>query len=409
MFKSIFLQALSSLRDHPSRTFLTLLGVIVGIAAVITVIAAGSGGKAIIMEEFRGMGPDTLIIQANWMELSLKRELKPEKLTAEDLEDLKKYAEKSKHFTPIIDMRAIIQVGKKQQELSVTGTTNEYINYVDIGLAEGRLISTEEVEKKKKVAILGADIAHELFPTASPLGKYIRISGEPVLIIGILLHKEKTYGVSLSDPDETYNKAIVVPVTIFDRIFNTRIRGYDMVFCKAKNLSDIAAAKKQILEVLSRRHGFWPGGAAKFMVTDMKSQLEMINNVTSTITTAVAILAGISLFVAAIGIMNVMLVSVKERTREIGIRKAVGAKRRHIMMQFLIEAILVCGGGGLIGIGAAFLAAKIIAKSAGWPVIIDNNVVALAFFLSLATGLISGLYPANKAARLIPQEALRYE
>lgn len=409
MIKSIFLQALSSLRDHPSRTLLTLLGVIVGIASVITVIAAGAGGKAIIMEEFSGLGPDTLIIQPNWAELSMKRELRQERISPEDLKDLKKYSKDAEHFTPIIDTRSIIQVEKKQQELSVTGTTTEYINYVDIGIAKGRLISPQEVEEKKKVAILGAEIAEELFGDISPLGRYIRISGEPVMVIGVLERKEQKYGVSLSNPDETYNRAIVVPVTILDRLFNTRINGYNTVFCKAKSLSSIVAAKKQILEILSRRHGLWPGGANKFMVVDMKSQLEMIDNVTGTITTAVAILAGISLIVAAIGIMNVMLVSVKERTREIGIRKAIGAKKRHILLQFLIEAILVCGGGGLVGVGAAFLAAKIIASSAGWPVIIDSSVVVLALFLSLATGLVSGLYPANRAANLVPQEALRYE
>ena len=182
-----------------------------------------------------------------------------------------------------------------------------------------------------------------------------------------------------------------------------------MILCKAVSIKEIPDAKKEILKILAKNHGKWHGKIDKFMITGMQEQLKMINKVVGTITIGVALLAGIALLVAAIGIMNVMLVSVKERTREIGLRKAIGARKRHIMIQFLIETLILCGGGGVIGLAAASGAASLIASLAKWPVIINPSTVILAAGLSLFTGLVSGMYPAGKAASLIPHEALRYE
>lgn len=409
MGRLLLIEAFQSLWVHPSRTILILLGVVVGLSAVIVVVAAGEGGKAIIMEEFQGLGPDTLIIQPNWM-LAMETGIsRVDYLSPEDVADLERYGRFIRDVTPIVERRAILKTRFAEKQLTVTGTTLSFISFWNFELAEGRLITPEEVRGKERVAIIGSLVAEELFPGRSAVGEYLRIADEPVRVVGVLARKEKTYGVSLSDPDETFNNAVVVPVYAFERIFKRRAQRYPLLFCKAVSLEKIVEAKREILEILDKRHGLSEAGAHKFMVTDMKTQIQMINQVVGTITTGVAILAGIALLVAAIGIMNVMLVSVKERTREIGIRKAIGAKRRHVVIQFLLEALLVCGGGGVLGIGFSYVIAYLVGRWAGWPVLIDLKVVAFAFFLALGTGVLSGVYPAGKAGSLMPHEALRYE
>jgi putative ABC transport system permease protein len=229
-----------------------------------------------------------------------------------------------------------------------------------------------------------------------------------MLVIGVLEEKIKTEGLSLSNYEEGFNNVIAVPVTVFRRIWGNQ-GGYYQVLANVKSIELIEEARQRILKVLTANHGKWDERYNKFFVMSMNDQLEMINGVIEKITLGVAILAGIALLVAAIGIMNIMLVSVKERTREIGIRKALGAKRDHILMQFLIETILQCGGGGLIGLGVAYLAAYIIAELAHWPAVVHPMTGLLAMLLAMVTGLLSGLFPASRAANLPPQEALRYE
>ncbi|ADN02867.1 ABC transporter permease [Spirochaeta thermophila] len=409
MGRLLLVEALQSLWAHPSRTILILLGVVVGLSAVIVVMAAGEGGKAIIMEEFQGMGPDTLIVQPNWAARSEGGSFRVEFLTPEDVADLERYGRFIRDVTPVVQLRTVLETRYAEKQLTVTGTTLSFINFWEFSLAEGRLITEEEVRTKEKVAIVGSLVAEELFPGGNAVGEYVRIAGEPVRVVGVLARKEKTYGVSLSDPDETFNNSVILPVYAFERIFSRRTQDYEVVFCKAVSLERVLEAKREILEILEKRHGRTADGLHKFMVVDMKTQIQMIDQVIGTITTAVAILAGIALLVAAIGIMNVMLVSVKERTREIGIRKAIGAKRRHVVVQFLLESLLVCGGGGLLGIGVSYLVAYLVGEWAGWPVLIDLKVVFFAFFLALATGMLSGVYPAGKAGSLMPHEALRYE
>ncbi len=408
MIKILFAEAVSAIIANKSRTFLTLLGIVIGIASVVTVVAAGDGGKAIIMKEFEGLSPTTLQIMVNWKDWSVNRALQQEAMTQKDIDDLEKYTTKVRDIAPVNSMRTLIQVGDVQKNLDVTGTNSNYVGFVEYELDSGRIVTDDEVRRQEKVAIIGYTIKEEFFPDSDPVGKYMVAFGVPIRIIGVLKRKEKTDSISISNPDDGYNNVIVVPITVFKRLFGGQ-GDYWYVLAKAATIKDIPEAKDEILKVLAKNHGKWEGNMNKYMISGMQEQLDMINKVIGTVTIGVAVLAGIALLVAAIGIMNIMLVSVSERTREIGIRKAIGAKASQIRTQFLIETLLLCGGGGIIGLIVAWGATLAIGYFAKWPAVINWGTAVLSISLSLITGLASGFYPASRAAKLVPQEALRYE
>ncbi len=408
MIKLLFIEAIFAITTNKSRTILTLMGIVIGIASVITVLAAGEGGKSIILKEFEGLSPTILIIMLNWQDKSLNSSFGIDSMNKQDLKDLEKFGIHITSIAPTTSTRTIIRVGDIKKQLNVTGTNSNYINFVEYELESGRIITDEEVDNQEKVAVVGYTIKEEFFQGSQAIGKYITAFGVPVKIIGVLKRKEKTDTMSISNPDDGYNNVIIVPISLFQRLFGQN-GDFGQVLCRAKSIAEIPEAKTEILKILNRNHGKWDNRVSKFMIIGMQEQLDMINKVVGTVTIGVAVLAGIALLVAAIGIMNIMLVSVKERTKEIGIRKAIGAKVWQIRTQFLIETLLLCGGGGLLGLGIAFAASKLIAPFAKWPIIINPGTAVFAVLLSIITGLLSGFYPAVRASKLIPHEALRYE
>ncbi len=408
MIKLLFVEAIFAISTNKSRTLLTLLGIVIGIASVITVLAAGEGGKSIILKEFEGLSPTTLIIMPNWQDRSLNSSFQIEPMNQQDLKDLEKFGTHITSIAPITSLNAVIRVGDMEKQITVAGTNSNYIDFVEYELESGRILTDDEVIYQKKAAVVGYTIKEEFFPDTEATGKYITVFGVPIKIIGVLKRKEKTDTISISNPDDEYNNVIVVPISLFQRLFGQDGK-FREILCRAITISDIPEAKKEILKILNRNHGKWDNRVSKFMIIGMQEQLDMINKVVGTVTIGVAVLAGIALLVAAIGIMNIMLVSVKERTKEIGIRKAIGAKVWQIRTQFLIETLILCGGGGLMGLGIAYTASKLIAYFAKWPANCKTETASFAVLLSLLTGLLSGFYPAVRASRLIPHEALRHE
>ena len=291
---------------------------------------------------------------------------------------------------------------------TLLGTMHQYLDTGRARVARGRFLNDTDDLFLRKVGVMGAALAASLFPGADPIGRTVRVNNAmDVEIVGVLEPEEQSFISTVSDFDTSDNNRLFVPSSAL-----SRMGGSTQIFFltgDAVSVDRIPDATAEILAVLDANHGRWDGTVQKYAVQEMGQVLGMIDTATGALTAAISIIAGIALVVAGIGIMNIMLVSVKERTREIGVRKALGATQSSILNQFLLETLALCGGGGLLGVVFAIAAIQVIAAVTKWPALISWSTVQLAVILSLVTGLVFGLYPASRAARMDPVEALRYE
>ncbi|PEK11710.1 macrolide ABC transporter permease [Bacillus toyonensis] len=390
--------AVSSIIAHKLRSALTMLGIIIGVGSIITVVAIGQGGEAMLKSQFAGSGNQTVSINYNvdlndpmGMDMS-----DSPKITEEDIFEIKKIQEISHVVTTNSSMEPL-DIEDKKEMVDITGLDSEYFAVNKIKLLKGRSLQESDVDQGNNVVMISKQMEEKFFKDANPVGKIIEMKGQPMQIIGVYKSDNEFMGIGSSEA--------LIPISLWPILYGEdKIQNISV---QAKNVDLLEKAGEKAVAVLNSRK---PSDATgKYEVLNLKALQEGISQVTNIMTMIIGGIASISLVVGGIGVMNIMLVSVTERTREIGIRKALGATRSKILLQFLIEAVMLTLLGGLIGIGLGYSGAYAISKFAKWPPLVSWEVVIGGVLFSMILGIIFGLMPANKAAKLDPIEALRYE
>jgi putative ABC transport system permease protein len=402
------IEALESLTSNKMRSGLTVLGIVIGVAAVIAMLAIGRGAQNSISGQIEGIGTNLVFISAGNQQAEVRN---PKPLTLSDAQAIADplSAPSISAVSPQLQGSLEISTGKETSQVSVTGVTAEYAAVANETIDEGEFISADHLLARSAVAVIGPDTAENLFGRkVGVTGETVRIAGQPFRVIGVLGSKG---GSGFGSQDDR----ILVPLTTAQsRLYQRRVRdSVDMIQAQAVDSASVTQAVEEISQVLRTRHRT-EIGVDDFTIFTQQSILDMTSQITGVFTLFLGGVAAISLLVGGIGIMNIMLVSVTERTREIGLRKAIGARKRDIMVQFLVESMVLSLVGGIVGIMLAWVistAIGAIAAASGTPIEpqIGMDAIALATLFSMAVGLLFGLYPASRAASLQPVEALRYE
>jgi putative ABC transport system permease protein len=396
--------ALRALARNKLRAFLTMLGIIIGVGAVIAMVAIGEGAKATIRNQIAGLGTNVLIVLPGSNTTGGVRFGSGGVTTLLD-SDAKAMARElpSIAFTsPIVRRQEQVIAGNLNWGTLVQGVAPEIQQIRDWEIAQGRFLHEGDVDSAAKVAVVGETVVRQLFGNDDPIDSVIRIRNIPFRIVGVLAPKGQTG--QGTDQDDT----VMIPYTSMQKRL-LRITWVQTIMVKAISSERVEEAEEQITSLLRQRHRIGPDRDDDFTVRNLSDIAEAASTTARVMAVLLGSVASISLLVGGIGIMNIMLVSVTERTREIGIRMAVGARSRDIMRQFLVEAVVMAATGGLIGIFLGIGSSQVLKQWAQWPTLISPTIVAIAFLFSGAVGVFFGYYPAKKAASLDPIEALRYE
>ncbi|ANS75546.1 ABC transporter permease [Paenibacillus yonginensis] len=387
MFFQSFKMAWKGIAGSKIRSFLTMLGIIIGVSSVIALVSVGKGTTSQITSQLEGLGTDLLTVnimgRGNTTYLTYDE--------AEALGDLNGV----KHVSPVISGSMTAKHGTENTSVSVEGITPAYEEVQDFHVQAGRYILDIDNGYRMKVALIGTDTASTLFGTEDPLGQTVLLNGSPFKIVGLLESK----GTSLTSSN---NDKILIPIKTAERVMQSK--GVRSITIQAESAEQVEGVKTRIEAALDKK---FENADNSYTVFNSQDAIDTLNSTTQTLSIALGGIAGISLFVGGIGIMNIMLVSVSERTREIGIRKAIGAKKRNILLQFMIESTMLSGLGGLIGVGLGYGASALVGHYTSMNTSVSLGIVILSFGFSLVIGIVFGVIPANKAAKLRPIYALR--
>ena len=403
MYKESFLMAWASLIANKMRSILTMLGIIIGVAAVIALVSIGNGVKQDIQNSISSLGSNLLMVMPGAPRTPgvCPSQGSMKSLKVSDYQAISKL-DGVKAASPYTANSYVTIYQSKNWTTTVSGVSSNFQDVNNWTMAEGRFISSKNVENRERVAVVGQTVVKNLFAGEDPVGKEIRVKNIPFRVIGVL--NSKGNGTMGNDQDDV----IFIPYTTAME----RVEGVDylrMVYVVASDDNGIDRLQSDIENLLRVRHSIKDTNLDDFNIQNMKSIMETMEQTTGTLTLFLGAVAAISLVVGGIGIMNIMLVSVTERTREIGIRKALGATYFVIVTQFLIEAVVISLMGGLIGIALGIGASKLIGLASGMSTVISVPTIVLSFAFSMAIGLVFGIYPARKAAKLNPIDALHYE
>ena len=399
--------SLRALRVNKMRSALTMLGIIIGVAAVITMLAVGRGASNKISEQIATVGSNLIIVLPGSTTASGIRlgSGATQNLTRADAEAIKQECSAVATTAPILNGSAQIIYGNSNWPSIVFGTDENMLEVREWTLASGRNFYDQEIRSAAKICLLGQTVVDNLFGNDDPLHKTVRIKKVPFVVIGVLAPK----GQSMLGQDQ--DDIVYVPVSsaqrnLFGRWFPGTVRS---IMVKARSTEELDRAEQQIKELLRQRHRIGPDQEDDFTVRNLTQMMQMAEQASRVMALLLAAIAGVSLLVGGIGIMNIMLVSVTERTREIGIRMAVGAKTWDIRLQFIIEAVILSLIGGLIGVLLGVLFAQLLSFFAGWTILISTYSILLSFGFSGLVGIFFGFYPAYKASLMNPIDALRHE
>jgi putative ABC transport system permease protein len=401
---TVLRMAMRSILKNKMRTMLTMLGIVIGVGAVIVMVAIGNGAQSQIKRQISSLGTNLIVVTAGSAQQGGVSQGAQtfNRLTIDDVDAIKRDATLLAAVSPVIVTRTQVVAGSGNWRAEVNGVSTDYLTIRDWAVSSGALFTDDDVAAKRTVLLLGATVARNLFPDGDPVGMEIRLGKTPFTVVGVLAPKGQT--ANGSDQDDV----VLVPYTTAQ----TRLNGFSFlgqILASASSPSQLQAAQDEIRGIMRDAHGIPPGGTDDFTVRDQTAIATAATSTSSIMTSLLAAIASISLIVGGIGIMNIMLVSVTERTREIGIRMAIGARGGDVLMQFLVESIVMCLLGGLGGLAAGVGGATLVAHFTGWSIATPVSAVFLAIGFSAAVGIFFGFYPARKAAALDPIQALRFE
>jgi len=401
LFWQTIIIAFRSILANKMRTLLTMLGIIIGVAAIIAMISIGEGAKAQVVASISRFGTNLLRVRPGAARMGHIQTGAVETLTLEDAAVIKERVPGIALVCPSVGNGSQVKFGARNSTTMITGTTPEYPVINNFPLGMGRFIDSTDLKLGKKVAAIGTTVKTELFGDGPAIGEEIKIEGQSFVVIGIMESKGST---SWYDPDDQ----VFIPITTSQkRLFSQDY--INDIYIQVASVDDIPAVKEAVDRLLRERHRIPDGVESDFSIRDFTEFVTTLKQTVKTFSILLSGIAAVSLLVGGIGVMNIMLVSVTERTREIGVRMAVGARRRDILFQFLTEAVVIAVTGGLIGIGLGLVMSRVVAYLGDWQAIVTLGSVLLGFIFSVIVGVVFGIYPARKASLMDPIEALRYE